>query len=86
MNRDDIYQKTLPELDLTGLSQLCANVARNVSANRKQADTAHSLRVEWVQLGLKNLLDGGHTEAEMSLKKRMLEFLVEVPSWMWTGV
>ena len=86
MDRDEIYQKSLQELDLTGLSQLCANVARNLSANRHQADTAHRLRLEWVQLGLKNLLDGGHTEAEMSLKKRMLEFLVEVPSWIWTGV
>ena len=86
MDRDDIYRKPMHQLDLTGLAELCANVARHVSANRNQTDTAHSLRVEWVQLGLKNLLDGGHTEAEMSLKKRMLEFLVEVPSWMWTGV
>ena len=78
MDREDIYRRPLDELDLTGLAELCANVARNVSANRSQTDTAHILRVEWVQLGVKRLLDGGHTEAEKSLRKRMLEFLAGV--------
>ena len=86
MNRDDIYRKPLYELDLTGLAELCANVAHNLSANSTQSDTAHALRVEWVQLGLKHSLDHGETEPEKSLKKRMLEFLAEVPSWMLSGV
>jgi hypothetical protein len=38
----------------------------------KQSDTAHALRVEWVQRDLKHLLDGGHTEAEKSLRKCMI--------------
>jgi hypothetical protein len=86
MDRDStFYRKPLGEHDLTGLMELCANVARNVSANSKQSDTAHALRMEWVQLDLKHLLDGGHTEAEKSLRKRMIEFLAEVPSWMLSG-
>jgi hypothetical protein len=53
MDRDDtIYRKPLPEQDFTGLADLCASVARNVSANSKQSDTAHALRVEWLRLGL----------------------------------
>ena len=86
MDRDDIYRRPLHELDLIGLAELCANVARHVSANRNQTDTAHSLRVEWVQLGVKHLLDGGHTEPENSLRNRMLEFLATVPTWMVRGL
>jgi hypothetical protein len=86
MDRDDIYQKPLYQLDLAGLSELCANVARNVSADIKQSDTAHALHVEWVQLGLKHSLDHGHTEAEKSLQKLMLEFLAGVPTWMVKGL
>ena len=87
MDRDDsIYRRPLHELDLAGLAELCANVAHNLSANSKQSDTAHALRVEWVQLGLKHSLDHGHTEPEKSLRKRMIEFLAEVPTWMSKGL
>ncbi len=86
MDRENIYRKPLHEVDLTGLAELCANVARHVSADTKQSDMAHALRMEWVQLGLKHLLDHGNTEPEKSLRKRMLEFLVEVPSWMLSGL
>ena len=86
MDRDDIYQKPLHELDLTGLAELCANVARNPSADYKQSDGAHALRVECLRLSLDGLLDHGHTEPEKCLKKRMEEFLTEVPGWMLTGV
>jgi hypothetical protein len=82
MARDDIYRKPLHELDLTGLAELCANVARNLSANAKQSDTAHALHVEWIKLGLKHSLDHGTTDVEVSLRKRMIEFLAEVPVWM----
>jgi hypothetical protein len=86
MDREDnIYRKNLNELDLTGLAELCANVARNVSANSKQLDTAHALRMEWVRLGLDRSLDGDKTEAKESLKKRMGEFSAGVPSWMLSG-
>jgi hypothetical protein len=86
MDRDNIYQKPLHALDLAGLAELCANVARNVSADSKQTDSAHALHVEWIQLGLKHSLDHGHTEAEKSLKKRMVEFLAGVPTWMSKGL
>jgi hypothetical protein len=86
MNRDDIYRKPLHELDLAGLAELCANVAHNLSADPKQSDTAHALRMEWVQLGVKHSLDHGTTEAEKSLQKRMVEFLAEVPTWMVKGL
>ena len=86
MDRDAIYRKPLHELDLTELAELCTNVARHSSANRNQTDAAHALRQEWVQLGLKHLLDHGHTEPEESLRKRMLEFLAGVPTWMVKGL
>ena len=80
-------RKNLHEQDLTALAEMCANVARNTSANPKQSDTAHALRVEWVRLGLnRSLNDGDKTGAEESLKKRMLEFLGEVPTWMLSGL
>jgi hypothetical protein len=86
MDRDQtIYQRPLHERDLAGLAELCANVARNVSANSKQLDTAHALRMEWVRLGLDRSLDGDKTEAKESLKKRMGEFVAGVPSWMFSG-
>ena len=85
MDREDgIYGKNLHELDLAGLSRLCANVAINHSANLTQTDTAHALRAEWVQLDVRFRED--KTEAEESLKKRMLEFLIGVPVWMMSGV
>jgi hypothetical protein len=86
MDRDDIYRKPLHEQDLTGLADLCANVARHVSADTKQSDMAHALRVEWVQLGVKHSLDHGTTDVEVSLRKRMIEFLAEVPTWMSKGL
>ena len=86
MGRDDIYRKPLHELDLTGLAELCANVARHSSADSKQSDTAHALHVEWIQLGLKHSLDHGTTDVEVSLRKRMIEFLAEVPTWMSKGL
>ena len=84
--KDGIYGKNLNELDLAGLAELCANVAHNLSVNYKQSDTAHALRVEWVRLGLDRSLNSDKTEAEASLKKRMLEFLSGVPVWMMSGV
>jgi hypothetical protein len=86
MDRDAIYRKPLHELDLTGLAELCVNVARHSSADSKQSDTAHALHVEWIQLGLKHSLDHGHSEPEKSLRKRMIEFLAEVPTWMSKGL
>jgi hypothetical protein len=81
-----IYQRSLHEQDLTGLAELCANVARNLSADSQQSDTAHALHVEWTRLRLDGSLDHGATEAEKSLRKRMLEFLAEIPSWMSSGL
>jgi hypothetical protein len=85
MDRDNIYRKPLHEQDLPGLAELCANVANNRSTDPIQTDMAHALRVEWVRLSL----DRSHpdkTEFErVSLKKRMLEFLAEVPAWMMSG-
>ena len=81
--KDRIYGNNLHELDLAGLSQFCANVAINRSANSTQSDTARKLRAEWVQLDIRFLDD--KTEAEASLKKRMTEFLVGVPAWMMSG-
>lgn len=53
MTRDEtIYRNPLHEQDLTVLADLCANVARNPVADRKQGDTAYALRVEWVKLRL----------------------------------
>jgi hypothetical protein len=78
--------KTLHELDLTGLAELCANVARSVSADYRVSDTAHALRMEWVRLGLSPSQDGDTTEAPNSLKNRMEEFLAGVPSWMLRGL
>lgn len=87
MARDEtIYRKPLHEQNLTGLAELCSNVAHNLSANSKQSDTAHALRLEWVRLGLDHLLDHGTTDAEQSLRKRMIEFLAEVPTWMSSGL
>jgi hypothetical protein len=82
--KDGIYGKNLQELDLAGLAELCANVAHNLSVNNKQSDTADALRVEWVRLDTS--LDGARTEAEASLRKRMIEFLAEVPTWMSKGL
>jgi hypothetical protein len=84
---DNTYRKNLDEQDLTALAEMCANVARNVAGNSKQSDKAHALRVEWVRLGLNRALnDGDKKGAEESLKKRMVEFLAEVPGWMLNGV
>jgi hypothetical protein len=82
--KDGIYGKNLNELDLTGLTELCGNVAMNHSADHRQSDTAHRLRAEWVQLDARFLDD--KTEAEASLRKRMREFLSGVPAWMMSGL
>jgi hypothetical protein len=84
--KDNIYGKNLHELGLAALAELCVNVAMNRSASSTQTDTAHALRLEWVQLRLDTSLDGARTEAEASLKKRMIEFLAEVPTWMSSGL
>ena len=87
MDREEtIYRKPLNELDLTGLAELCVNVSRNISADRNQGDMAHALYMEWTPLRVKGSLDHGTTEAEQSLRKRMLEFLAEVPTWMSRGI
>jgi hypothetical protein len=85
MDREDIYGKNLHEQDLEGLAELCGNVARNPSADYKQSGAAHALRVEWVRLLLDHSLNADKTEAETSLKERMGEFLVGLPSWMMSG-
>jgi hypothetical protein len=77
-------KRPLDEQGLAGLAELCTNVARNLSANSKQSDTAHVLRVEWLRLS--HSLDGARIEAEASLKKRMFEFLSGVPAWMLSGL
>jgi hypothetical protein len=82
--QDGICGKNLHELDLAGLSQLCANVAINRSANFTQSDTARRLRAELVQLDVRFRDD--KTEAEASLRKRMQEFLSGVPAWMMSGL
>jgi hypothetical protein len=79
---DNTYRKNLHDPDLTRLAELCANVANNSSDN-KQSGTAYALRVEWVRLHLNRPPSDDKTGAEEeSLKKRMAEFLVGVPSWM----
>jgi len=79
MDREHSYG----DLDLTALADLCVNVARSVSTDFKQSDTAHKLQVEWIRLSL----DGAaKAEAKDSLKKRMVEFLSGVPRWMASGV
>ena len=83
--KDGIYGKNLNELDLAGLAELCANVAHNLSVHGKQMDIAHALRVEWVRLGLDRSLNSDKTEAEASLKERMMEFLGGIPGWMMSG-
>ena len=85
MDRNTIYRKPLHEQDLTALAILCANVARNTSADRNQSDTAHTLRVEWVRLHFvrslraETELSGDKAKAENSLKKRMAEFFSGCP-------
>lgn len=81
MHRDDIYRKKISELDLIGLAELCGNVAHNRAASHMQADTAHSLRVQWLRIRLDHA-----TEADKeSLKKRMADFLSDIPAWMRNG-
>ena len=57
------YLCNLHELDLNELMELCANVARNRSADEKQSDMAHALRVEWVRLRVGSL-KGDKQQAE----------------------
>jgi hypothetical protein len=83
---DDVYRKHLHEQDLAGLAELCGNVARHLSADYRQSQAAHALRVEWLQLRFNGSLNGDKTEAEKSLKKRMTEFLSGVPTWMLRGL
>lgn len=85
MARENVYRQPLREQNLTGLADLCANVSRNHSADNTQWDTAHALRIEWFRLNISSL-NRDTTEAEASLKKRMLEFLTGVPHWMLAGV
>lgn len=85
-HQDGVYKKKLLEEDLAGLAGLCQNVAHNPSANREQSDTAHALRLEWGRHRRDSHQDGDKVEAEGSLKKRMLEFLVALPSWMSYGL
>lgn len=84
--QENIYGKNLHQQDLEGLAQLCGNVAMNHSANHAQTDTAHALRVEWARLGLDRSLNSDKTQAEGSLKKRMMEFLDGIPAWMMSGI
>lgn len=87
MNRKDgVCGKNPQELDLAGLTELCANVAINRSASRTQTNTAHAWRMEWIRLSLDHSSGDGEKEAEASLRKRILEFLSDIPGWMMSGV
>jgi hypothetical protein len=45
MDREEnIYRKNVHELDLTALAELCANVARNSSADYRQSHTHNRLK------------------------------------------
>ena len=84
--QDESYPNNFREQDLSGLALLCANVAKNRSADRKQSDAAHTLWGDWVQLHSEPTPDDGQVEAEeASLKKRMAEFLAKVPTRMMRG-
>jgi hypothetical protein len=81
VDRDDIYRKKITELDLEGLAELCGNVANSRAASQNHADTAHAFRVQWVRMNLDHA-----TEADKeSLKKRMADFLSDIPVWMRNG-
>jgi hypothetical protein len=83
--QDESYPNNFREQDLSGLALLCANVAKNRSADRKQSDAADALRLEWVRLD-RSPHDTVETEAEeKALKKRMAEFLAKVPTRMMRG-
>lgn len=85
--KDNLYCKNLHELDLDELAEFCGNVAINHSANQTQAETAHSLRMESIRLSLNHSPRDDEKEAKReSLKKRMVEFLSDLPSWMMSGV
>jgi hypothetical protein len=86
MDRENIYRQNLDEQDLAALAELCGNVAISRSADHTQSETAHKLRMEWFRLRLDGSLNGGKTEAEVSLRRRMLEFLAVVPAWILSGV
>ena len=77
-------RKNLREENLAELAELCATVARNPSADSEQSGKARALRVEWVRLHVHASPNSYRTEAE-SLKKRIIEFLEEIPSWMLAG-
>jgi hypothetical protein len=81
--QDETYQNNFREQDLSGLALLCANVAKNRAADRKQSDAADALRLEWVRLD-RSPHDTVEAE-EKALKKRMAEFLAEVPTRMMRG-
>jgi Tfp pilus assembly protein PilV len=81
MNSDDIYRKKISEVGLTGLAELCGNVAHNRAASRTQADTAYSLRAQWLLMSL----DHATESDKESLKKRMADFLADIPAWMRNG-
>jgi hypothetical protein len=84
-HKDNLYHKDLGDHDLSELAELCANVARNLCTDHMQSNTAFILRQEWIRLDLDHLLEGGKTDAEKFLKRRMLEFLAGVPTWMLAG-
>ena len=83
--QDESYPNNFREQDLSGLALLCANVAKNRSADRKQSDAADALRLEWARLD-RSPHDTVEAEAEeKALKKRMAEFLAEVPTRIMRG-
>jgi hypothetical protein len=76
MDRDEtIYQRPLHEQDLAGLVELCTNVARNLSANSRQSDTAHALRAEWLRLSLDHSLDGARISGSVLEKAHVRIFI-----------
>jgi hypothetical protein len=72
----------LHELDLAHLAELCGDIAHNHSVTHQQWETALALCVEWVRLSLNREVNERRNE---SLKKRMVEFLSGVPTWMLPG-
>jgi len=75
--KHNIYHKNLQEQDLTGLAELCANVARNSTADSKLSDMAHSLRVECVRL--RPLAEQRYDRSEKVPKKALGRILSRSP-------
>jgi hypothetical protein len=47
-----------------------------------QSDTAHALRMQWIQI----CLDHASEADKQALKKGMVDFLTDIPVWMRSGL